>query len=102
MPTIIDIRRLNTHPSVWGEGPDALAFRPERFQNMQAATYRNALLRFGIGASKCMGKNIADLMIKLSALRVVEKYALTKGEDKSDGVGGYTVNKHGGVEFSLL
>jgi cytochrome P450 len=102
MPIIIDVRRLNTHPSVWGEGPDAQAFRPERFQTMQPATYRNALLRFGIGASKCMGKNMADLMIKLSVLCVLERYALVKGEEKSDGVGGYTVNKHGEVEFLPL
>ena len=49
-----------------------------------------------------MGKNMADLMIKLSALRVLGRYALVKGEEKSDGVGGYTVNKHGEVEFSPL
>ncbi|KAF2686196.1 cytochrome P450 CYP5293A1 [Lentithecium fluviatile CBS 122367] len=102
MPTIIDVRRLNTHPSVWGEGQDAQAFRPERFQTMPPSAYKNALLRFGIGASKCMGKNMADLMIKLSALRVLERYVLVKGDSKDSGLGGYTVSKNGEVEFLPL
>lgn len=73
-PTVIDIRRLNTHPSTWGS--DAEVFRPERFLNMPPAQYRYAMLRFGIGPGKCMGKNVADVLLKMTAIAVVERYIL--------------------------
>ncbi|KAL9045363.1 MAG: hypothetical protein Q9214_001576 [Letrouitia sp. 1 TL-2023] len=84
-PTVIDIRRLNTHPSVWGS--DAEVFRPERFLNMTPAQYRYAMLRFGIGPGKCMGKNMADVLLKMTVIAVVERYIIgpfqgQKGEEK--------------------
>lgn len=79
-PTVIDVRRLNTNPDVWG--PDREAFRPERFLDLSPARYRYALLRFGIGPGKCMGKNMADVLLKMTTIAVVERYVLSPCEDK--------------------
>ena len=79
-PTVIDIRRLNTNIGVWG--PDGEVFRPERFVNMSPAQYRYAMLRFGIGPGKCMGKNMADVLLKMATIAVLEKYSLVSCPDK--------------------
>ena len=78
-PTVIDMRRLNTNIGVWGS--DAEVFRPERFLDMPPAQYRYAMLRFGIGPGKCMGKNMADVLLKMTTIAVLEKYSLMPYED---------------------
>ena len=69
------MRRLNTNVGVWG--PDAEVFRPGCFLTMPPASYRYAMIRFGIGPGKCMGKNIADVLLKMTIIAVLERYALS-------------------------
>ena len=73
-PTVIDMRRLNTNVAVWGS--DSEVFRPERFLDMSPTKYRYAMLRFGIGPGKCMGKHMADVLLKMTTMAVLEKYSL--------------------------
>ena len=41
------------------------------------------MIRWGIGNGKCLGKNMADLMLKMGTVAVVGRYAIKpyKGED---------------------
>lgn len=75
-PVVIDVNRLNTHPSTWGD--DALVFRPERFQEMSPSQWRHSMIRFGIASGRCLGKNMADLILKMTTISVMETYQLKK------------------------
>ena len=37
-------------------------------------------MRFGIASGRCLGKNMADLILKMVAIGVVEKFELKKAE----------------------
>ena len=83
---IIDARRLNTDPITWG--PDGNTFRPERFADIPQSTCRYGFMRFGVGAAsgKCLGKNVADIIFKLTSLAVLDRYLITsigKGTDEA-------------------
>src|SRR5271154_4290937 len=57
-PVVVDVHRLNTHPSVWGA--DSLVFRPERFKNMAPSQWRHGLMRFGIASGRSLGETMGD------------------------------------------
>lgn len=97
MPTVIDVRRLNTSPTIWGE--DAEDFRPERFIGLNPSEYRYGLLRWGIGQGKCMGKNMADSMLKLVVVAVLERYSLHPAGGRDVSKEHYTIAVDGEIEF---
>jgi len=74
---VIDTRRLNTDAVTWG--PDGNTFRPERFTNMPRRTCQYGFMRFGVGAAsgKCLGKNVADIVFKMTTLAVIARYMIT-------------------------
>lgn len=74
-PTIIDIRRLHASQDVWG--PDAEVFRPERFAELDPIKYRFGFVRWGIGRDKCLGKNMADAVLKLAVMAVLDRYFIS-------------------------
>ena len=75
---VIDSRRLNTDAVTWGA--DGGSFRPERFKDMPQSKCRYGFMRFGAGggSGRCLGKNVADAVFKLTTLAVMERYALSK------------------------
>ena len=73
------MRRLNTNMGVWG--PDGEVFRSERFLEMSPPQYRYAMLRFGIRPGKCMGKHMADVLLKMTTIAVLERYSLIPWQD---------------------
>lgn len=75
-PVVVDVNRLNTHPSTWGA--DAHVFRPERFQEMTPRDWRFSMIRFGIATGRCLGKNLADLILKMTTIEVMQRYQLRK------------------------
>ena len=80
-PIVIDIRRLNTNPLTWGS--DAGAFRPERFASMSPNDYRYGYVRYrvmSVKASECLGRHMADVLMKLVVLEVVGEYKIEKVE----------------------
>lgn len=99
-PTVIDIRRLNTHQSAWGS--DAEVFRPERFLKMPPAQYRYSMLRFGIGPGKCMGKNMADVLLKMAVIAVVERYILGPFQGQKGGKEGSTKPSNDEILFTPI
>lgn len=73
---IIDNRRLNEEAVTWG--PDGDQFRPDRFLEVAPQALRCGFMRFGTGAAsgRCLGKNVADVVFKLTTIAVVEEFRI--------------------------
>lgn len=75
---IIDAFGMNTrNKSFWGH--DVASFRPERFleQSKGSTELRYHFWRFGFGPRQCMGKYIADFIIRALIIHIVEGYDLS-------------------------
>ncbi|KAE8383482.1 cytochrome P450 [Aspergillus bertholletiae] len=77
-PVIIDVRRLNTNALTWG--PDGGQFRPERFATLSSNHYRYGFMRFGVASSKCLGKHMADTLMKVAMATILEQYRIDEVE----------------------
>ena len=103
---MIDIQRLNLNEKIWGS--DAAIFRPERFVGLDPAQYRFWFVRWGIGRDKCMGKNMADVILKLTILSMLDKYVLQEASPREAGDkhtisrDGFTVGQDGEVELRRI
>lgn len=82
---VIDTRRLNTDPVTWGD--DGTEFRPKRFLRMPPGKCRYGFMRFGAGGAsgRCLGKNVADVVFKLTAIEVLQRYSLTISKVQAEG-----------------
>ncbi|TVY93797.1 Cytochrome P450 monooxygenase, partial [Lachnellula willkommii] len=67
---IVDSYALNTYNAYWGK--DNTEFRPDRFLERTAIKSRYNLWRFGFGPRNCMGKYLADTMIRVLFAYIVE------------------------------
>lgn len=100
-PVVIDWKRLNTTPIVWGN--DGERFRPERFANLSPATYRYGLLRFGMGRGRCLGKNIADMMLKMVTVAIVQRFAMKPaGKEEGTRKDRFTVTSEKEIAFTPI
>jgi cytochrome P450 len=97
---VIDVRRLNTNLDIWG--PDANEFNPERFMGRSPSSYRFGLVRWGIASGKCMGKNIADPLLKLITRAVVERYVLSPVKGLVRGKRSHTVAVNDKIRFKKV
>ncbi|KAK3693045.1 cytochrome P450 CYP5293A1 [Podospora appendiculata] len=100
---VADCWRINTHRGSWGA--DAETFRPERFANLPPASYRFSFIRWGVGSNRCMGKNMAELLLKMTAMEVLERYELRVPAAKMEAVEDQdtiTNKLQGGIEFVRL
>lgn len=81
---IVDSYALNTHNSYWGN--DSTSYRPARFLERSVSRSRYNFWRFGFGPRVCMGKYVADLMMRVLLAHVVQNYELSliNGETKWD------------------
>jgi cytochrome P450 len=80
-PVVIDIRRLNTNPLTWGA--DADEFNPERFASLAPKDYRYGYVRYrvmSVKASECLGRHMADALLKLVVVGVLELYKVEEVE----------------------
>ncbi|KAI0107204.1 putative cytochrome P450 monooxygenase [Nemania sp. FL0031] len=71
---IVDSLRLNIHNDFWG--PEPTQYKPERFLAAGRVELRYHLWRFGFGPRQCMGKYIADIMIRALLIHLVNNYDL--------------------------
>ena len=81
---VVDSYALNIRNEYWGE--DRTRYRPERFFELKSRDLRYHFWRFGFGPRQCMGKYVADLMIRCLLVHVLEGYVLgllegEKGEE---------------------
>ncbi|MCJ1248061.1 hypothetical protein MMC30_005276 [Trapelia coarctata] len=73
---IVDAYALNVRNEYWGS--DAAEYRPHRFleTHNSKTKLRYHFWRFGFGPRQCMGKYIADLIIRILLVHLVENYQL--------------------------
>jgi cytochrome P450 len=79
---IIDSYALNQRNEYWGK--EAEKYRPERFLEGNGVKDRYNFWRFGFGPRQCMGKFVADLMIRVLLVHLVENYDLGMVDDCKD------------------
>ncbi|KAI0114676.1 putative cytochrome P450 monooxygenase [Hypoxylon sp. NC0597] len=72
---IVDSYGLNIRNDFWGS--DTAAYRPERFLEKGALELRYHFWRFGFGPRQCMGRYVADIIIRTLIIHLVENYELS-------------------------
>lgn len=81
---VVDSYALNIRNPYWGA--DSKTYRPQRFVEPRpgmATEMRYNYWRFGFGPRQCMGKYVADLIIRMLLVELVEGYELElRSEDK--------------------
>ncbi|KAK2741488.1 hypothetical protein FQN57_005621 [Myotisia sp. PD_48] len=71
---IVDSYALNIRNPFWGE--DSEKYRPDRFFEHKATETRYNFWRFGFGPRQCMGKYVADVLIRALLAHLIENYDL--------------------------
>ena len=71
---IVDSHSLNEENAYWQ--PDPSKFRPERFQERKTGEARYSFWRYGFGPRQCLGKYVADLIIRVLLVHLIESYEL--------------------------
>jgi len=62
---MVDAYALNVRNSFWGAAQDSASFRPERWETLKASETRYQMWRFGFGPRVCMGRHIAEKMLRV-------------------------------------
>ena len=78
---IVDAYALNVENPIWG--PDRKEYRPERWHELErrnkneiggGSGTRYIYWRFGFGARQCLGKYLADLILRQAVVEVLERW----------------------------
>lgn len=74
--TVLSVPTYTIHHSteIWGD--DAEEYRPERWENV-TTRQKNAFIPFSHGPRSCVGRNVAEMEMKLIAATWVRRYAVT-------------------------
>lgn len=79
---IVDAYSLNQRNPFWGT--DAMDFRPSRFQQVKDTEARYNFWRFGFGPRQCLGKYVADLIMKVLLTQLLAGYELSMPEKQGE------------------
>ena len=79
---VVDSHSLNMRNPYWGQ--DTKEYRPRRFLERKALESRYNYWRYGFGPRTCMGRYVADLIIKTFLVHLVENYRLSLVEHGKD------------------
>ncbi|KAJ5710642.1 hypothetical protein N7488_004798 [Penicillium malachiteum] len=71
---VVDSYSLNIRNGFWGS--DATEYRPNRFQTVNSTDARYNFWRFGFGPRQCMGRYVADIIIRALILELIDKWEL--------------------------
>jgi cytochrome P450 len=72
---LIDTIRLNKSSPIWGG--TGCEFRPERWGKITTGQARYSWLGYGMGPRKCLGKNFANIIVKLFLVSVSRHFILS-------------------------
>lgn len=75
---IVDTYRLNVKNAVWGD--DREIYKPTRFLGQNRSDLRYHYWRFGFGPRQCIGKYVADLIIRILLVHLLKHYRLSFDE----------------------
>ena len=78
---VIDTYALNIKNEYWGADRDV--YRPERFTALARSDLRYQFWRFGFGPRQCLGKYVADLILRTIMATMVRKFTLHIPMDES-------------------
>jgi cytochrome P450 len=77
----IHVSALHRNPKYWG--PDAEAFRPERFDTRQGREYRrDAFVPFSDGMRSCLGKRFAQVEAVCALALICQRYKIEVADEK--------------------
>ncbi|KAK5652132.1 hypothetical protein OQA88_10774 [Cercophora sp. LCS_1] len=81
--TVLSVPTYSIHHSkeIWGE--DADEFRPERWEGL-TTRQKNAFIPFSYGPRSCVGRNVAEMEMKLIVASWVRRYDVTLLQDYLD------------------
>ncbi|CAI7602438.1 unnamed protein product [Penicillium glandicola] len=71
---IIDTHAINVENSFWG--PNASTYDPYRFKDIKHNDLRYNLWRFGSGPRQCLGKHVADRLLRTIAAEMVSLFEM--------------------------
>lgn len=79
--TVLSVPTYTIHHSkeIWGE--DADEFRPERWETV-TPKQKNAFMPFSYGPRACVGRNVAEMELKLIAAAWVRRYEIELRQDE--------------------
>jgi cytochrome P450 len=78
---MIDTYAINQRNKFWGD--NAAVYRPQRFLEHQGREIRYHYWRFGFGPRQCLGKYLAEMMMRVLLVHLVENYRLSLRHDSS-------------------
>ncbi|KAF4948218.1 hypothetical protein FGADI_9810 [Fusarium gaditjirri] len=78
---IVDAYALNQRNQFWGN--DGLEYRPERHVSLSPVKFRYHFWRFGFGPRQCMGKYVADMMLRAILVHLLQGYELQLTDDQA-------------------
>lgn len=71
---VVDSYALNVRHDFWG--PDTKEYRPERWLELNQSDLRYHFWRFGFGPRQCMGKYVADVILRALIIELLTVYSL--------------------------
>ena len=78
--TVLSVPTYTIHHSTAIWGPDADEFKPERWFRL-TTRQKNAFIPFSFGPRACVGRNVADMQLKLIAATWVRRYDVVLRQD---------------------
>lgn len=78
---VVDTYALNINNEYWGE--DRYVYRPQRFLDLSRSDLRYRYWRFGFGPRQCLGKYVAELILRVIIATMVRKFVLHMPIDES-------------------
>ncbi|CAK7206490.1 hypothetical protein SEUCBS139899_009286 [Sporothrix eucalyptigena] len=79
--TVLSVPTFSIHHSTEIWGPDAKEFRPERWGDL-TPRQKNAFIPFSYGPRSCVGRNVAEMEMKLIIATWVRRYNIKLLQDK--------------------
>ncbi|KIH91207.1 benzoate 4-monooxygenase [Sporothrix brasiliensis 5110] len=81
--TVLSVPTYSVHhaKAIWG--PDADAFRPERWASV-TPRQKNAFIPFSYGPRSCVGRNVAEMEMKLIVATWVRRYRVALLQDRME------------------
>ncbi|KAK0720210.1 cytochrome P450 [Lasiosphaeris hirsuta] len=97
--TVLSVPTYSVHHSTEIWGPDANEFRPERWETL-TKRQKNAFIPFSHGPRACVGRNVAEMEMKLIVASWARRYEVFLRQDYMDTKEGF-LRKPLGLEIGL-
>ncbi|KOS19311.1 Benzoate 4-monooxygenase [Escovopsis weberi] len=97
--TVLSVPTYSIHHSTEIWGPDANEFRPERWEDL-TARQKNAFIPFSHGPRSCVGRNVAEMEMKLIVATWARRYGISIRQGPMETREGF-LRKPLGLEIAL-